>query len=104
MYEIVLHFFAAYEADWQLVWMEHAKIIDAIVTQDSDILVLGAMKVVYNSEFKLENPKCQILTAEHMLRFRRSIDHRMTSADFVAFLYSWGVITLSVLTETVSRR
>lgn len=56
---------APYEADSQLAWLEREKIIDAIITEDSDILVYGS-KI---SIFKLKmTGKCEVVYYEDIYR------------------------------------
>lgn len=41
---------APYEADAQLAFLSKEDIVDAIITEDSDLLVFGAKKVLYKMD------------------------------------------------------
>ncbi len=43
---------APFEAEWQLVYLEKEKTIDAIITSDSDAIILGAKRVIFDINFE----------------------------------------------------
>lgn len=43
---------APYEADAQLAYLSRANIIDAVLTEDSDLLAFGAKCVLFKTDFK----------------------------------------------------
>jgi len=73
---------APVEADSQLVSLQFQGIIDAILTEDSDILVIGATKVVYQTIFNKDLKwKCNILTFDDLTAYGKSIDANMNSTE-----------------------
>ena len=56
---------APMEAEWQLVYMENVGIIDGIISRDTDILALGAKRVICDLNFASLN--CTILNSVDVL-------------------------------------
>ncbi|EPY51638.1 exonuclease I Exo1 [Schizosaccharomyces cryophilus OY26] len=68
---------APYEADSQLVYLEKEKVIDGIITEDSDMLVFGAKRVL----FKMDGfGNCVQIQREDLFK-KQEVDLRMLSDE-----------------------
>ncbi|EPX70482.1 exonuclease I Exo1 [Schizosaccharomyces octosporus yFS286] len=73
----ILSIVAPYEADSQLVYLEKEKIIDGIITEDSDMLVFGAKRVL----FKMDSfGNCVKIQREDLFK-KQEVDLRLLSDE-----------------------
>ncbi|KAJ7781295.1 PIN domain-like protein [Mycena metata] len=56
--EVVPYVVAPYEADAQLAYLERIGLVDGIITEDSDLLVFGAHKVLFKMDAQTSTAVC----------------------------------------------
>jgi 5'-3' exonuclease len=74
-----------FEADWQLVHLERQGIIDAIITVDSDLIVLGGQDIAFRCNDKAQFIRYQQTDAEVRGILERELGSACTADDLIFF-------------------